>query len=105
MLAGTAIHRTNLIGMGVLPIIIADSFVPQGAAITPADRFEIDLPPETLTPNMALSVTRITPDGQRQEIACRAAVETAQEVGLLRQGGVLSAILARTLSDQTGDVS
>ncbi|MEZ5726476.1 MAG: aconitate hydratase AcnA [Paracoccaceae bacterium] len=99
------IHRTNLIGMGVLPIIIADSFVPQGAAITPADRFEIDLPPETLTPNMALSVTRITPDGQRQEIACRAAVETAQEVGLLRQGGVLSAILARTLSHQQGDAS
>ncbi|TKW63736.1 MAG: aconitate hydratase AcnA [Paracoccus denitrificans] len=99
------IHRTNLIGMGVLPIRIADGFIPENAAITPTDRFGIDVPPEALTPNMALTVTRVTPDGRREEIACHAAVETAQEVGLLRHGGVLSAILARTLSHSNGDVS
>lgn len=99
------IHRTNLIGMGVVPIVIADDFVPKDAAITAADRFEIDIQPETLEPNMPLMLTRLRSDGRRDPIACRVAVETVQEVGLLKQGGVLSAILAKTLSHRNGDAS
>ena len=93
------IHRTNLIGMGVLPIRIADDFVPAGAGIVAADKFEVDVHPDALTPNMPLSLVHCRASGERSEISCRAAVETWQEVGLLRQGGVLSAILSRTLAE------
>ena len=91
------IHRTNLIGMGVLPLEIADDFVPQSAGITTADRFEIGAEPAALHPRMPMTVVRTGRDGERSELACRAAVETWQEVEVLRQGGVLPAILNKTL--------
>jgi len=91
------IHRTNLIGMGVLPIEITDGFEPRSAGITAAERFEIDVAAEALCPRMPLVVVRSRTDGRCEEIACRAAVETWQEVEVLRQGGVLSAILNKTL--------
>lgn len=94
------IHRTNLIGMGVLPVEIMDDFIPETAGITPADRFEINVVPEQLEPNMHFTVHQTRPDGMRTPIACRAAVETAQEVDLLRKGGVLSAILQKTLGQR-----
>jgi aconitate hydratase len=92
------IHRTNLIGMGVLPIEIADGFIPHEAGITAFDRFEIDVKPETLCPHQAQTVVRIRKDGKRDKITCKAAVETWAEVDLLRQGGVLSMILNKTLA-------
>lgn len=92
------IHRTNLIGMGVLPIEIMDDFHPHSADISAAERYVIDVEPETLTPRMALTVTRALSGGRRQAIACRAGVETQREVELLRQGGVMKAILNETLA-------
>ena len=91
------IHRQNLIGMGILPVEIVSDFVPHDAGITPAERFEIDASPDRLEPRCAVTVTRVLPDGTRQDIPCRAAVDTGREISLLRQGGVLSAILNRTL--------
>lgn len=91
------IHRTNLIGMGVLPIEITDGFDPPAAGIKPSDRFVIDVDPDTLVPGQKLEVAWLTARGQ-QTIACRAAVDTAQEVETLRFGGVLPMILHKTLS-------
>ncbi|MCB1343389.1 MAG: aconitate hydratase AcnA [Pseudooceanicola sp.] len=88
------IHRQNLIGMGILPLCIADDTRPASAGITAADRFAIDLPPEALTPNREVPVLWRHARGTKS-IAARAAVETGQEVDLLRQGGVLSALLRR----------
>jgi len=96
------IHRTNLIGMGVLPIEIADGFIPHEAGITAFDRFEIDVEPETLCPHQAQTIVRMHKDGKRDKLTCKAAVETWAEVDLLRQGGVLSMILNKTLAEKQG---
>lgn len=95
------IHRQNLIGMGVVPLVIADAFIPAEAGITAADRFAIDLPVEGLVPDREVRVAWLRADGTRAEIACRADVQTGQEVALLQQGGVLAAILNRTLGRDT----
>ncbi|MBM3605328.1 MAG: aconitate hydratase AcnA [Alphaproteobacteria bacterium] len=91
------IHRTNLIGMGILPIVLADKFHPHTAGISPKDRFLIDAPADALAPRQKLGVTWQREDGNAQVLGAYAAVETLQEVSLLRQGGVLAAILNRTL--------
>lgn len=90
------IHRTNLIGMGVLPLEITDGFVPHEAGITAADRFEIDVTAAQLTPNRRVEIVRVRPDGSTAAITCRVAAETSAEVELLRHGGVLTAILSDT---------
>jgi len=90
------IHRTNLIGMGVLPVEIIDDFIPAEVGILPADRFCITLDPAALSPRIELQIQWSRSSGSKEIIKCRAAVETKAEVDLLRQGGVLSSILARS---------
>lgn len=91
------IHRTNLIGIGVLPLKIVDGFDPAGSSIRTTDRVHIDLQASNLRPRMETTVTVQRIDGTSRHIACRAAVETRQEVDLLRSGGVLASILASCL--------
>ena len=88
------IHRSNLIGMGILPIVILDDFVPANENITSAHVFCIDAPERAITPGAELTVKMIIPAGDSRDIVCRAAVETSQEVALLRAGGTLPTILA-----------
>ena len=91
------IHRTNLIGMGVLPLEITDAFDPVDSQISPSDRVIVELYGEDLTPGKATTVTLKRNGISAQKIACRAAVETNQEVTLLRAGGVLPSILTKHL--------
>ena len=91
------IHRTNLIGMGVLPLEITDAFDLVAAQIGPADQIFVDLNGEDLTPGKATTVTLKRDGKSAQKIPCRAAVETYQEITLLRAGGVLPNILASHL--------
>ena len=91
------IHRTNLIGMGILPITITDTFIPQTAGITPADRFEISVNAEQIDIQLDTVLAWKRKGERTRKIQCRIAVETHAEVDLLRQGGILSAILQRKM--------
>ncbi len=91
------IHRSNLIGMGVLPIEIMDAFNPATAGIRPTDRIEVDLSAEHLSPRITVPLRFVRADGTVTDIGARAAVETRQEVELLRCGGVLASILHKTV--------
>lgn len=91
------IHRTNLIGMGVVPITIDDDFIPATSGVTASERFEISLPEDDLVPGLSLTVCLHRTDGSVLPIACRVAVETWQEVGTLKAGGVLPKILHQTM--------
>ncbi|MEC9199491.1 MAG: aconitate hydratase AcnA [Pseudomonadota bacterium] len=91
------IHRQNLIGMGVLPVNLPD-WTPALAGLTPACRLQIDLPAQALSPNCVVPITLQRANGQRETITARAAVETAREVALLRNGGVLRTILDQAMA-------
>ncbi|WP_420005671.1 aconitate hydratase AcnA [Arenibacterium sp. LLYu02] len=91
------IHRSNLIGMGILPLELEPGFIPAEAGITAGDHFELDVPPETLTPRRSVDI-RWHRDGVLVEVIhATAAVDTQQEVALLQAGGVLKSILNRML--------
>jgi len=92
------IHRTNLIGMGILPVQITDDFDPQSAGLSALDTLEIDASLARIGVQKEVPVRLYRPNGSVQSIVCRAAVETRHEVELLRVGGVLSGILTSCLS-------
>jgi aconitate hydratase len=87
------IHRSNLIGMGILPLRLAEGVDPSSIRLRPGDRIEIAAPEGELRPRAAVPVTILRADGSRAAIRATAAVETRFEVELLRDGGVLPHIL------------
>ncbi|WP_427911484.1 aconitate hydratase AcnA [Ramlibacter sp. MMS24-I3-19] len=92
------IHRSNLIGMGILPLRLPAGVNPTTLAIRPGDRIEIDAGAEALRPRVAIPVRIVRSDGGVQAFDAAAAVETALDVELLRVGGVMPSILRKTLA-------
>jgi aconitate hydratase len=95
------IHRSNLIGMGVLPVRLEEGWNPQKMALEPGDRIEVDAAPERLTPRAPLAVRILRKDGRIEPVSARAAVETRMEMALLRAGGVIPSILQQHLPRDT----
>ncbi|MEP2707631.1 MAG: aconitate hydratase AcnA [Roseibium sp.] len=96
------IHRSNLIGMGVLPIKLTDDFSPKDAGVTPADWIDIEIRSTDLRPGGTVPVTLRRQSGMMLEIAAIVAVETMQEVELLKAGGVLSSIIRNAVGSVDG---
>ncbi len=91
------IHRSNLVGMGILPLLLPDGVTPQTLALQPGDRLGVDAPGAGLLPRCTVAVQVLRTSGERQALEARAAVETLLEVALLRAGGVIPLILQQTL--------
>jgi aconitate hydratase len=91
------IHRSNLVGMGILPIRLPKGTTPQALQVVPGDRIEVDAQSETLTPRSTIPIRIIRADGTIEAFEATAAVETQLEVQLLRDGGVIPSILKKTI--------
>jgi aconitate hydratase len=81
------IHRTNLIGMGILPLVLP-------SPLTTRERITIDAAPDALQPRTKI---RVTVDGVSFDAI--AAVETRLEIETLRAGGILPLILQRAVGE------
>ncbi|QGZ64255.1 aconitate hydratase AcnA [Paraburkholderia acidisoli] len=92
------IHRSNLIGMGILPLRFAPGTHPDSLAIGPGDMLEVEADAAAITPRCAVPVRIVRADGRIDSIDARAAVETQLECTLLRSGGVIPLILQQTLA-------
>jgi len=93
------IHRSNLIGMGILPLRLPAGLGPDALQLQPGDRIEIQAPANAIRPRCEVPVRIHRQHGPAQVFAARAAVETQLEVDLLAVGGVIPAILRDTLAE------
>ncbi|NEX64775.1 aconitate hydratase AcnA [Noviherbaspirillum sp. 17J57-3] len=96
------IHRSNLIGMGILPLRLPGELSPAALRIAPGDRIEIEALPERMEPRCKVPVRLVRVNGTVESFEATAAVETRLETELLRQGGVIPHILRGTISAQAG---
>ena len=94
------IHRSNLIGMGILPLQFADGVGLGTLRLEPGDRIEVQAEAAHIAPRAAVPAFVHRRNGARAPVSVTAAVETQLEVALLRAGGVIPAILERTLAAQ-----
>ena len=80
------IHRTNLIGMGVLPLEFTGGDTRNSYAIDGTECFSVEgeLAPGSL---MTLVITRTT--GDRVEVPVKSRLDTAEELHIYEAGGVL----------------
>lgn len=91
------IHRSNLIGMGILPLLLPDSVEDSIQMITAAHVIHIAADPGSLSPRAAVEVTVTPPSGAAFSFMATAALETHLEVDLLRVGGVIPKILSSSV--------
>jgi aconitate hydratase len=94
------IHRSNLIGMGILPLRFAPGTSPDTLDLQPGDKLEVDAAGDTLSPRCKIAVRVVRANGSVQPIEATAAVETRLECALLRSGGVIPLILQKSLLTQ-----
>jgi aconitate hydratase len=92
------IHRSNLIGMGILPLRLPKGIHPTTLKLQPGDRIEVNAPSESLAPRADVQVRVLRADGRVEPFIAQAAVETQLEVELLRDGGVIPSILKKTIA-------
>jgi aconitate hydratase len=89
------IHRSNLIGMGVLPLRMPQGMTPFTLNLQAGDRVEILAEPGAIAPRGQVAVTVHRSDGSALSFEATAAVETKLEVELLRAGGVIPSTLQK----------
>lgn len=87
------IHRTNLIGMGILPIRLPMQTTEREIQVETGDQLEVDA--RELSPRGRISLAMVRKDGRRRAIAGSAAIETSMEIDILRAGGMISFILRK----------
>ena len=90
------IHRSNLIGMGILPLRLPPQWG-RPASLAPGDRIEINAPANALRPRATVPVRVLRADGEQLAFDAIAAVETQLETELLAAGGVMPRILRQAL--------
>ena len=91
------IHRSNLIGMGILPLIITPDAYEVLQAMDPGDQLHIDAEPDQIEPQAEISVHLHRRGGDATRMIAHAAIDTDLEVRLLRNGGVIPTILRGVL--------
>jgi aconitate hydratase len=92
------IHRSNLVGMGILPLVMPGDMRERLLGLAPGDRIALDAPEERIHPRAGIAAKIIRADGTEEPFMATAAVETGLECGLLAVGGVIPMILRRTLT-------
>jgi aconitate hydratase len=87
------IHRSNLVGMGVLPLQFKNGENAQSLEITGEETFTIENLDAQLAPKATLTVTATRPDCSSFTFDTIARVDSRVDVRYLRNGGILPAVL------------
>jgi aconitate hydratase len=94
------IHRSNLIGMGVLPLLFEEGTTRGTLGLDGSEVIDLhDL--QEIVPRMAVRCTITRSDGSKESIVLIAAIDTLDEVDYYRHGGILHYVLRQRLATET----
>jgi aconitate hydratase A / 2-methylisocitrate dehydratase len=92
------IHRSNLVGMGVLPLTFKDGMTRKTLALDGSEVFDIRGIEGGIKPRQDVSVTITRADGRTEEISLLCRIDTLDEVDYYRHGGILHYVLRQLLA-------
>jgi aconitate hydratase len=87
------IHRSNLIGMGVLPLQFGAGQTAESLGLTGAETFDITGIDGALDSDTSASVRAVADDGTVTEFEAVVRLDTELEVEYYRNGGILQTVL------------
>jgi len=89
------IHRSNLVGMGVLPLELPEGQSWQSLGLSGRETFDVPGLDDNLTPGAELTVRATVPEGRVIEFTAKARVDTPVELDYYRHGGILQMVLRK----------
>ena len=93
------IHRSNLIGMGVLPLQFPEGISDESLGLTGEETFSLTGLSDHLQPGQAVPMEIKSPDGSRQTVHLTVRIDTEIEIEYYRHGGILQYVLRDILSE------
>ncbi len=86
------IHRSNLVGMGVLPLVFQEGMDRKRLGITGEEIVDV-IGLDNLRPRMELNLLLHRPNGKTDTVPVICRVDTLDEVAYYRHGGILHYVL------------
>jgi aconitate hydratase len=90
------IHRSNLVGMGVLPLEFKQGETRESLGLTGHEVFEIE-GVASMTPRGEATVRAKSPHGKEKKFAATVRVDTPEELSYYQHGGILQYVLRNLL--------
>ncbi|MEP3068635.1 MAG: aconitate hydratase AcnA [Parvibaculum sp.] len=87
------IHRSNLVGMGVLPLQFKDGENRETLGLKGTEKFDITCIADGITPRMDVPCKITYADGSTSDVTLLCRIDTADEVDYYRHGGILQFVL------------
>jgi aconitate hydratase len=92
------IHRSNLIGMGIIPLQFQDGESVETLGLTGEETFAINGIAKGVAPRQTLNVVASAPDGKKKAFSAIARIETPDEAEYYRHDGILQFVLRQLLA-------
>jgi aconitate hydratase len=87
------IHRSNLVGMGVLPLEFTDGDTRQSLGLTGFERFDLEGLDDKLKAHATLTVKATGRDGKSKSFKVLCRIDTPEELNYYKHGGILPYVL------------
>jgi aconitate hydratase len=91
------IHRSNLVGMGVLPLQFREGESAATLGLTGQEVFAVAGLSDAIRPRSEVTVTAAAQDGTKKTFQAIARLDSAVEVNYYRNGGILPTVLRSLL--------
>lgn len=95
------IHRSNLIGMGILPLVFEEGVTRRTLNLDGSELIDIEGLEEEITPKMQIKARIHRTDGQEEVIPLLCRIDTENEVHYYQHGGILHYVI-RQLMEKRG---
>ena len=95
------IHRSNLVGMGVLPLQFKGSDTAASLGIQGNETFDIVGISEDMKPQQDMTLVIIRPDGSTQKVQVLSRIDTPIEIDYYKHGGILPYVLRQLMQAET----
>ncbi|MBK8248303.1 MAG: aconitate hydratase AcnA [Gemmatimonadetes bacterium] len=92
------IHRSNLVGMGVLPLEFTDGQTRQSLGLSGFERYTVEGMSDTMAPRSRLTVIARAADGSEKKFSALCRIDTPEELQYYRHGGILPYVLRQLAS-------
>lgn len=87
------IHRSNLVGMGVLPLVFKDNVTRESLNLDGSETFDLKGISEGVSPGQNIILTIRRKDGTSEDINFLSRIDTLDEVEYYKHGGILHYVL------------